>query len=547
MCYNKVMFKRIKTQLIEDEFDITPDISLMNKMSKQNYSVAQALNELIDNSIDSAEDLDNKCTVKVKYSEKDDFCIIEDNGSGMNKKELANAWTLAKSEKVNKMGIYGFGLKQASLNLGKQVLIETTKKGSDELYILEFDAIKWSNQKGWKIKIKTSIAEKIAHFTKITISKLNRISKFTKNSETRLALKLGNNYEHLILANKLEIKLNKYPCVPKGITLDNNFGEKLDDWNGKFGEKIMLDCGSFKIKGYIGVMLVGDQNNTGFRTYRQNRLITRADKFHKGIISTHPSQVRLFGELDMTPLDVHFNKTGWVENDKYQKFLEELEKCKALKEAKEFSRVKENKISIDKLSPNMQEKINKSFREAIEHKEIKEAIDTTEIYKHSQIVSKRKVRDRLGEKIESELRNKRKLSNERNSPGNSKKSRSNFKNTQLLNKSKIDIKIRGKRFSFEHFFEDLQNEEKLLTWIMDEDSKILNIFTNESHKIVTNYNNADALLVLQIMNMAHALTEYFIENNMATEYQNDFYEKLISEVTKEILKLDKNEIIDSKL
>ncbi len=527
-------------------YDITPDTSLMNKISKQGYSINQAIQELVDNSIDAAKE-NEKVIVNIKYDGKRDECIIEDNCSGMSSEELGSAWTIAKSDKKEKMGLYGFGLKQASINLGDYIKIETSKKDSDAMSILEYDNEKWSKtNNNWKIEVEETPTSTEIHGTRITIRKLNR-SSFPKNSETRLSIRLGDNYESLINSGVLEIYLNKLPCLPEGINSDIEFGEKLEEYEGIFGRRIKLDCKKFSIKGFVSVMITGDSSKTGFKTLRYKRIITKNDKFNKQILTDHPSQVRIFGVLDLTPLEVNFNKTGWVKNEDYIRFLDALEKCKELREAKDYSRVKYNRKNIEKIDKKSGENINNAFNEGLKNDYIKDALETTDIFKNT--IKTRMIRNPQGEKVISEIRKERKFRSDNMDniiSTNNGKTRTNFEKSQLLPKKPISTKIKGKNLIINTSWEDLGNNEKILLWA-ENNPGILDVYMNARHKLLSRFKSAEAVELIQIKNIAHALTEFVIRHNLAEEFQEDFYEKILSVVSDYLYSPSDSEIEDSKL
>src|ERR1700691_3549473 len=91
--------------------DITPDKSIYHKIGEANYSISDALAELVDNSIDAANE--DGVEIFIILDKKDGKIIIEDNGQGMSKEIASKSLVLAYSKKHDALGEFGLGLKSA--------------------------------------------------------------------------------------------------------------------------------------------------------------------------------------------------------------------------------------------------------------------------------------------------------------------------------------------------------------------------------------------------------------------------------------------------
>lgn len=86
----------------------------IQRIREQRFTLSKALLELIDNAIDA------KAT-KVVVSSMDDDLLISDNGEGFD--DVARGFDIGDSEKLNQIGRYGVGLKDASIRYSDETII----------------------------------------------------------------------------------------------------------------------------------------------------------------------------------------------------------------------------------------------------------------------------------------------------------------------------------------------------------------------------------------------------------------------------------------
>lgn len=108
--------------------------------------------------------------------------VVEDNGSGMNEKGLAQFFTVGSKEKRvrsvspifgrKRIGQFGIG-KFAALSVADQFIVES-KKGN-WLYNVIFDREEWEKDEKWEVPIKKEPATTLHHEgTKVTLLKLKK-------------------------------------------------------------------------------------------------------------------------------------------------------------------------------------------------------------------------------------------------------------------------------------------------------------------------------------------------------------------------------------
>src|SRR3989344_951307 len=242
------------SKIVTKEINILPHRSLMPKIGQTGYSVSQAISELVDNSIDARED--NKAlTVEILLDMDKGLVEVSDDGVGMNEETAANSLKLAHSDKKNKLGEFGLGLKTAATSLGKRFQICTTQKDSDKEYILEYDEDKSLKSGDWtkhEMKIKEGVSKHKSN-TIITIENL-RFSIYP-NLPGNIRKDLATRFAPFIENGEVKIKVNTKLCEPEPLDLKTEyhspdgrepFSKKLESGNEVHGWRGLLKRGSNK-------------------------------------------------------------------------------------------------------------------------------------------------------------------------------------------------------------------------------------------------------------------------------------------------------------
>lgn len=340
------------------KIDITPDKTLFPKIGQTGYTVAQALSELIDNSIDAS---DGSVEINIKIDKKNGSILVEDNGVGMNEDVAANSIKLGSSRKrEGDLGQFGIGLKAACMSLGKKFTLETSPKGHDEEYVLVFDEddfVSTGNWKDFEIQIKNG-ADKGKSFTRIKIEKLK--IKFYPTFFEVLKRHLSERFSPFIANSEAVIKVNgeKVKAEPFEIFPDSkkDFSIKLS--NGE------------SITGWTGILKVGSVEQSGFNLYRYKRLIRVHEKL--GYVY-HPSKMAITGEIHMDPFPVTINKREFeTENEYYIEFFEKFSEYLKPILAEVQKRHQEEKIKDlpREMKETLKDNILKALNETNELKEL---------------------------------------------------------------------------------------------------------------------------------------------------------------------------------
>lgn len=298
--------------------NLTPDTSLLAKIGIGNFTVAEAIAELIANSFDArvystADDQDIPEPLEVDVTVTTDSISITDNGKGMTPEILEAALTLAKDmDKVtgntrSRMGLFGLGMKSASSSLGKSWTVTTKSSEAAFPISVTFDLDSFAVEKDWSgelIELDAKAENPLQgyeHGTCIHITKLHHESP----SEGPILERLGTSYKPLISANNV-IRVNGEAVMAKpynllegsvidiDIVIDESKGWRITGWGG-------LDVKTHN-DGYYG-----------FQLYRKDQLI---EPWNKSFFRAHLMTSRIMGELHLDFIPTNYTKKGFHEDSK---------------------------------------------------------------------------------------------------------------------------------------------------------------------------------------------------------------------------------------
>ena len=293
--------------------DITPDKTLIRKIGQAGYSTANAIAELLDNSIDARiEGREEKITVALDFEGK--RVRIRDDGRGMGRDELATAMTVASSTKPAKaLGQFGIGLKSSCSSLGGRFEIRTSPEGSGREYRATYDEAKWESDSsaGWSnFKILEKRLERADHWhgTLITIDKLK--VPLYPNQVTKLKKSFGARYGPYLADGQVSIRINSAHCRQEAHEVEK--GSRVD-------VDIPLPGGS-RIRGHLELLKMRSIGGRyGIDLYRHDRLIRPNVKFG---FPAHPNNAKMVGRLDLDHVPVNFQKNDFItESREYREAL----------------------------------------------------------------------------------------------------------------------------------------------------------------------------------------------------------------------------------
>jgi hypothetical protein len=288
--------------------EISPDPTLMEDIGAASFTVADAIVELIANSMDARID---ESPVEIEVSISPNEIAVVDDGEGMEEDILAEAVRLGvkmdqvrKSTKARK-GMYGLGLKTAAASLGRYWAVHTRPRNGKNEFRVEFDLEEWRRQSGnknfkWEILIeqrspdRTSPLGSRKHGTAIVARKLR-----DRNAMTGSVLaKLGHAYRpHLNQGDVITV--NGERALAKEFTFIEDSKHEID-----------LDMGDGnRITGWVALDNQTHNDNTyGINLYRQNQLI---ESWNKDWFKAHLMTSRIIGEVHLDFVDVEYTKQGF--------------------------------------------------------------------------------------------------------------------------------------------------------------------------------------------------------------------------------------------
>lgn len=176
--------------------DITPNTKLLASLRSNNLTNVDAVADLIDNSIDSDVNAKNIYIHKEK-----DLFVLADDGIGMDEDILIDAMKLGSAGRgkpaVTDLGLFGVGLKNSVLSLGRSTII-ITKTIEGEFLSVKFDIDDILAKDEFIIPLGNSSIEEIRLFneytkeslsgTVIIIKNLDRVT-YTTDTAFKSALK----------------------------------------------------------------------------------------------------------------------------------------------------------------------------------------------------------------------------------------------------------------------------------------------------------------------------------------------------------------------
>jgi hypothetical protein len=281
--------------------DITPHVSLLAKSGQAGHSVAEAVSELVDNSIDARVGK-RKLRVNVRYDVPRKSIEVEDDGSGMSRDSLAKALVLGLSAKTgDKIGRYGLGMKTACTSLGPRFTVASARAEDFYEAVASYDEESFIESGEWKLPIRRQKKTR-KNGTLISIES-ERVYHGLSQSLMR---NLGWTFRHFIADGLLELRVNGETVEPPQHQVDT---ESILPLSGRVAGR--------EVRGWVGLLLVSSQRGWyGFDVIRHRRVIRRHEKI---AFQAHPQTARVVGELHLDGFETNNLKTDFIrETDEWR-------------------------------------------------------------------------------------------------------------------------------------------------------------------------------------------------------------------------------------
>lgn len=137
--------------------DFTPDpVPVLESNRNLGYSLREAVADLIDNSISAAASV---VELHLRWNEGEPYLTLTDNGKGMDKDTLVNAFKLGSSNPLEErdpddLGRFGFGMKTASISQARCLTVASLDEGTETpvARALDLDFISGLAKPAWKLR-----------------------------------------------------------------------------------------------------------------------------------------------------------------------------------------------------------------------------------------------------------------------------------------------------------------------------------------------------------------------------------------------------------
>jgi hypothetical protein len=461
--------------------DVTPDTSLMPKLGFAGYSPAQAIAELVDNSID---DMFDDRELQVAISIDGEAITVADNARGMTEAGISNAMKLAYSEKQGKLGEFGLGLKTACLSLGEEFTIITKNHLSQKEYRVTLNESEWKcANAGWRLSLYTNDCKTDEHYT---IVRITRLKKFYPNLHNYIKSDLQKRFSPFITDASVKIIVNKRKCTPDQVEL-------IEESKKIFS--ITLGSGH-DVSGWYGLLRQGSNKGLyGFTTFRRGRMITAYDKI---AIGEHPTISRIVGEIHLDHVPVTTAKREFEKSSK-----EYLEVEEALKEElREIIKQARQKASEEKVTQDIVERLQFWEGKIAEAMNSEEFRTYTTKFKGLQLQRTAK----SGELTDIDVE-QRKSPEDEEVPKKEPQSTKERTPKEIHKKKRHIIRIKGKNIEFKHQFAQLGAEESWKRWNYHP-GKEIEIFTNTDFPA---FSATKDKVFYAVMSIAESISEVLVK------------------------------------
>jgi hypothetical protein len=292
-------------------FEVPPDPSLMEDIGATSFTVAEAIVELVANSIDAR--LEDGSRIRVDITVLPAEILVIDDASGMDLDTLAEAVRLGvkmdaiRGSRRPRKGMFGLGLKTAAASLGRYWSVTSRPAGGSREFFVEFDLSVYRDASGardfdWAVQIEEREPDVQGplrdrdHGTAVTIRNLRGRNPMA--APVRDAL--GSAYKPHIMAGDV-ITVNGDVASAPGFSFIEGTRKEIDITLGANDE--------YRITGWVALdTQTHNRGDYGFNLYRQGQLI---EAWNKQWFPAHLMTSRIIGEANLDFVDVNFNKRGF--------------------------------------------------------------------------------------------------------------------------------------------------------------------------------------------------------------------------------------------
>jgi hypothetical protein len=314
-----------------ESIDITPDPSMMEDIGSANYTLYQAINELLANTFDARhrDSAGKAIPVRVDIDiVAGKSVMVSDTAMGMNKGILAKALTLGfKMDRIHgsrtRKGWYGLGMKTAAASLGRKWEIWTRNAEEKKDYYACFDLeefkTRWTRSASelWKIQLETLDRSEAFPLGNRKSGTVIRVTDVRDANPDIVVLE-----EHVGAAYRVEIKTNSDLIHINGTKIAVSDPSIVAGTRKELKFDLRVGNKTYSVEGWWARL--PKYNNTGeygFDLYRHGQLIEThvKDPFFK----PHNTKSNLYGCLELHFISADFSKKDFDKNSTEWKALAE--------------------------------------------------------------------------------------------------------------------------------------------------------------------------------------------------------------------------------
>ncbi len=325
--------------------DVSPEMQLYKILQRQSYGVGTALAEFVDNSIQSFVDKqkaiksidgpDASLKILITIDSKKGQIVIEDNASGINRKDFQRAIRMGGDESFRhpsgSLSAYGIGMKSSAIWFSNTWSIETSALNSREKLMTTFDLDKLLASGATEIEVKTDTEEIKRHYTKIVINNclrdLERREEYFKEDVLPYLQETFFKFKDVsidLVYDGLKLRTEKaFLATPSPLNFPvvDKDGVPVSDESVVWRKTIDLNYAGRTVKGFIMIMDKGGYHSPGIRLLRNRRVVLGTQggaRQNKPEIllktSNKYASQRFYGEISLNEFPVNFTKTDFDED-----------------------------------------------------------------------------------------------------------------------------------------------------------------------------------------------------------------------------------------
>jgi len=305
-----------------ESIDITPDPSMMEDIGSANYTLYQAINELLANTFDARhrDSAGKAIPVRVDIDVvAGKSVMVSDTATGMNKGILAKALTLGfKMDRIHgsraRKGWYGLGMKTAAASLGRKWEIWTRNAEEKKDYYACFDLeefkTRWTRSASelWKIQLETLDRSEAFPLGNRKSGTVIRVTDVRDTNPDIVVLE-----EHVGAAYRVEIKTNSDLIYINGTKIAVSDPSIVDGTRKEL--KFDLKVGDKTYSVDMWWARLPKYNNTGeygFDLYRHGQLIETQLK--APFFKPHNTRSNLYGSMELKFIRADYTKKDFDKN-----------------------------------------------------------------------------------------------------------------------------------------------------------------------------------------------------------------------------------------